>query len=166
LANNIGFDIIEFFWDGALYKTLPRFQYLFKGKKLTSLAHRLSALENNQKLAYLLCDQVKYIVQKPRNGHIDNIQPPQPTERKIGNTDFTLAGPNMKSGSSAGPKIPIGFKSQIRTKFENFMYRFTNLAHSTSVLLLGVTLTLFLPSNKSQRSRLLGKRDQYLKYLY
>lgn len=57
--------LTNYFWDGVLYKSLPVFQHLLGPKRLAKLAHSVSGIENNARLAFMLCDQVKYIVQKP-----------------------------------------------------------------------------------------------------
>jgi ubiquinone/menaquinone biosynthesis C-methylase UbiE len=64
-VRNAGLDLVEYFWDGALYKSLLYLRRFIKFK-VSRLAHWLSCLENNRVLAYWFCDQVKYILRNPR----------------------------------------------------------------------------------------------------
>ncbi len=64
--------LTQYFWDGALYKSLPVFQHLLGPLRLARLAHFVSGIENNARLAFMLCDQVKYIVKKPQSDEVVN----------------------------------------------------------------------------------------------
>jgi ubiquinone/menaquinone biosynthesis C-methylase UbiE/uncharacterized protein YbaR (Trm112 family) len=58
-----GMTLDECFWDGAVYKYLIEISGIAQSR-MARLAHRLSSLENNRRLAFLFCDQVKYVVRK------------------------------------------------------------------------------------------------------
>jgi ubiquinone/menaquinone biosynthesis C-methylase UbiE/uncharacterized protein YbaR (Trm112 family) len=63
-TRNAGLELVEFFWDGALYKSLIHLRSFVKFK-VSAWVHWFSCLENNRTLAYWFCDQVKYILRKP-----------------------------------------------------------------------------------------------------
>jgi len=62
-AEQAGLTLLECFWDGALYKYLPKWSALFK-TKLPRIAHYFSCLENHSTFARAFCDQVKFIFWK------------------------------------------------------------------------------------------------------
>jgi ubiquinone/menaquinone biosynthesis C-methylase UbiE len=64
-AKEAGLTLVEYFWDGALYKYLPEWSFLLKAK-LPRIAHYFSCLENHRGLASLFCDQVKYVFIKKK----------------------------------------------------------------------------------------------------
>lgn len=47
---------------------MPSMNSLFRAK-MPNVAHYYSCLENNDKLAYAFCDQVKYIIEKPKSSY-------------------------------------------------------------------------------------------------
>lgn len=63
-SRNAGLELVEYFWDGALYKSLIHLRS-FVRFKVSAWAHWFSCLENNRTVAYRFCDQVKYILRKP-----------------------------------------------------------------------------------------------------
>ena len=63
-SRNAGLELVEYFWDGALYKSLIHLRG-FVRFKVSAWAHWFSCLENNRTMAYRFCDQVKYILRKP-----------------------------------------------------------------------------------------------------
>jgi len=63
LCRNAGLILKEFFWDGALYFFLATQQQRY-GKRLPSLAHYFSCIENYPLLASRFCDQTKYVLAK------------------------------------------------------------------------------------------------------
>jgi ubiquinone/menaquinone biosynthesis C-methylase UbiE/uncharacterized protein YbaR (Trm112 family) len=68
-AEQAGLTLFEFFWDGALYKYLPKWAPLLK-TKLTRIAHFFSCLENHSTFARAFCDQVKFIfLKKEQTSH-------------------------------------------------------------------------------------------------
>lgn len=76
LIENAGLQLIETFWDGALYKSL--LSVLRKVNKIVkpnvaSIAHWVSCLENNRKIAFKFCDQAKYVIKKPNTCDVEKI---------------------------------------------------------------------------------------------
>lgn len=69
-VQNAGLEMLEYFWDGALYKSLLRLMKRLKKFikfKVSRWAHWFSCLENNKTLAYWFCDQAKYVLRKPKD---------------------------------------------------------------------------------------------------
>ncbi len=64
--DNAGLTLQEVFYDGALYHCLSGMGAIFKSK-LPGITHYFSCLENNQKLAFAFCDQIKYVLKKRGN---------------------------------------------------------------------------------------------------
>jgi len=61
---NASLELVEYFWDGALYKSLIHLRK-FVRFKVSAWAHWFSCLENNRTMAYRFCDQAKFILRKP-----------------------------------------------------------------------------------------------------
>jgi ubiquinone/menaquinone biosynthesis C-methylase UbiE len=63
MIHDAGLTLVEYFWDGALYKYLIELSPWVQ-KRMSKLAHSFSSLENNRFLARLFCDQIKYVLTK------------------------------------------------------------------------------------------------------
>lgn len=188
-SKNTGLILEDFFWDGALYKSMLRIWK--KGLKkvikfnVTRWAHWLSSLENNRTLAYWFCDQAKYVFKKPENavnldpqkGYVCNrcnskLQPLLDKEQKCfkcGQVYSIVDGLlylKYDERNRKSYKIEEGLRGG---KVKQFIYKALNniLSSIYNILYFSSALifSFFVKKNNRQLSHLMAPDDAFQKYL-
>jgi ubiquinone/menaquinone biosynthesis C-methylase UbiE len=181
-------DIMETFYDGALYQTLPRFPTLIKGKTLARMAHFASALENRPSLAHLFCDQIKYVVKKP----ITDARKTLPHYTEPGGGSSLTKKETYFLAPLSGNRFPIteevpDFISRdkktphkgttnkhnpqkpLSRNWQKTYFRFADWiilkAYASVILAVGVGASILCPSNKHRITRHLPENHPLIRYL-
>jgi ubiquinone/menaquinone biosynthesis C-methylase UbiE len=101
LVERAGLELVEHFFDGALYKYLNELSPRLKARTVGA-AHFFSRLENNRALAPLFCDQVKYVLRKPADGAAR----PQPVQYACVRCGAQLSFTTLWSCAACGASYP------------------------------------------------------------
>lgn len=167
-VQNARLDLVEYFWDGALYKCLlrpiKRFRKLVIKRfrkylrfRVASWAHWFSSLENNRTLAYWFCDQAKYVLRKPEE-----------LETAVSYNFNTHGFPHSPSSSEENEqnlthRIPID-RGTSQIVFRTLDFLLNMIYH---MVYFGTTLAcaLFVKKNDKQLSHLLAIDDKLMQYL-
>jgi ubiquinone/menaquinone biosynthesis C-methylase UbiE len=192
-ADTANLELVDVFWDGALYKTVPRLQRLIRDRQLASLAHRLSALENLRRLAFYFCDQVKLVLRKPASG--ENANQSEPRFCKPG-TDLPLileegayvckeTGERFEvldgipellpistevEQTEAADGLPAGgdedsARRRTRERAAGCVMRMVNVVYGVVLIVAGLMATMFAPANRDRPSHILQAGDAYLRFI-
>lgn len=165
-VQNARLDLVEYFWDGALYKCLLRstkrlrklviksFRKFFRFK-VASWAHWFSCLENNRTLAYWFCDQAKYVLRKPEE-----------LETAVSYNFNTYGFPPSSSEENEQNlthRIPVG-RLASRIVFRTLDFLLNMICY---VVYFGTTLACaaFVKKNDTQLSNLLATDNRLMQYL-
>lgn len=186
LIENAELQLIEYFWDGALYKSL--LSVLRKVNNIfilnvVSIAHWISSLENNRKIAYKFCDQSKYVVKKPNNKNVINL-----TYKCIDCGEVLKLTPDNKYKCQNCNKIyycehtyPLFYTNDYNAKpaekehgykkkrIEKYLFKIMDLtckiAYFGFYLSFAIICAMFVKKNKSRLSHILYKNDMFHDYL-
>jgi len=188
LSKQAGLQLVEHFWDGALYKTLPGFQKILGTERIVKLAHHLSSLENNRLLAYQFCDQVKYVLERPSGNFASHeifvsipgsdiplkrcsgaFENPESGELYEDNNGIPNLIPKSKiteqNSENIGEIDPTTNNSGFMMKFgQKLAIRWIPIIYRCCLLILSCILAFFVPANRKKLSRIIGDTSliQYL----
>ncbi|MCD6565400.1 MAG: methyltransferase domain-containing protein [Bacteroidales bacterium] len=188
-CKNADLTLIEYFYDGALYKYLPAISSVTK-TNLANVAHFFSSLENNSRIARIYCDQVKYVLRKnadAKYSYYDKISYVCPRCHsklnevedsfvcsKCNNTYPIINGiPNFLIDDDIVEK-DADIKDNNHVINNNFGWRHTVfmiikygfMLFYSPVYLVSASLSIFfVPKNKKRLSNILLPNDPFQKYL-
>jgi len=155
-----GLILVEYFWDGALYKfLLPLIKRLRKLLKfnIPKFSHWFSCLENHQRLAFWFCDQAKYVLKKPSHGAVH----PSQVENMSSFQKLKLNGRDNIEQSKEQNLIGTQLRCKI-FKIINFLLRSIFVA---TYFFLALTFTVFIKKNATQHSQLMDSKHYLQRFL-
>lgn len=186
MSKSAGLELVEYFWDGSLYKAVPAFQHILGKQNTVKLAHFLSSLENNSKLAYLFCDQVKYIVERPLEADVETndvfvtipgtdtplirasgrYESPDSGETFTDNRGIPDLVPKVTDSESENAQLneTSSVKNKEKGTWEKAFNRWHRFVYRSILLLVAGTATLLVPSNRKHVSRVAGETG-LIKYI-
>ncbi|SHI76131.1 Methyltransferase domain-containing protein [Malonomonas rubra DSM 5091] len=193
LAEKTDLDLCDYFWDGALYQSLPSLYRWLKGNNLASLAYKLSALENSRFFAPLFCDQAKYVFRKKKPINVDVMNSPPDFVCPVcqGELELLVDELNCPShGSFPVASVPDfvfvgGEKKDVQTvtplrdvsdlsksvemsfwcKLGRYVERRILHAYSFFLVLCGCLIILFLPKNPDTGSKRIDGESNLVEFI-
>jgi ubiquinone/menaquinone biosynthesis C-methylase UbiE len=155
-----GLTLVEYFFDGALYKFLlpliKRLRKLLKFK-IARFSHWFSCLENHPRLAFWFCDQAKYVLKKP--SHSD----PHPSQvENLSSFQKLKLNGRENIETSKQPRLPGEQLKYKVFKTLNFLLR---SIFNTTYFFLALTCTVFVKKNTTQYSQLIDSNHYLQRYL-
>jgi len=154
-----GLILVEYFWDGALYKfLLPLISRIRKLLKfdIAKFSHWFSCLENHPRLAFWFCDQAKFVLKKPSHGAV------HPSEAgSMGCYQKLKLNGGENKETSKLPRLP---GIQLRYKLFKTLNFLLRSIFKTTYFFLALICTLFVKKNTTQYSQLIDSKHYLQRY--
>ena len=190
-VKDAGLEMVKYFWDGALYRSLLLLMKPLKKFikfRISKWAQWFSCLENNRTLAYWFCDQVKYVLRKPKDNksivyykykdfylcvkchrslrkvYDNNYECNNCGQKYLTTNRFPIL---MESGDGNQREHNVGTEKAKKRNLIIFevLDFFLSTIYKVFYVSIALICTLFSKKNDVQLSHLMAPDDQFQKYL-